>query len=1247
MATRSVKVVLEAQVAGFAASMKRAQAAVKDLSTGSATAHQQMAKSARAAADASRAAYDQAAKAARTAAAAEKAAAKGADDAAKQRLRAATVNAKAAAATAKEDWQAKAATAKDAEQAARSAAASAGEVKAAWDKTSTSLMVGGAAIVAGIGGIVKTTAGFEKSMSGVAAVANASGSEMEALSAKAKQLGADTSFSASQAAVAEAELAKAGVSVADILSGALKGSMDLAAAGQLDLAEASTISAQAMNLFGLKGSQVSHIADILASGANKSAADVHDLGMGLSQTGTMAAQMGLSLEDTVATLSLFADNGMKGSDAGTSFKTMLARLTPQSEEQSKAMAAVNLAFYDANGKFVGMEESARRLSAAMSGLSEEQRNSYMNTIFGSDASRAAAILLRSQSDAAKSAGKSWMDYRKAMDDVGAANRMAATQLDNLAGDWEKLMGSLETAALNGGGGLTAGLRSVVQQATEAVDILGQVPAPIAEIGVQAGLSVGGFMLMAGGMMKGISAAQEAHEAFTTLQGKTPKTAAAVKALGVTFAALAAVQFASAIIDQVTEVNISVEEMTNRIVTQQASLEDALGGFHTIGLFGLGQTDINNIESINDALSHLGDNSGLAKFTKGVDAGIASVAKWARRDYQVVADGLGKIGESLATVASSDLPQAQAAFKRFYDQVDEANRPALLDAMPAYKQHLVDVANALGIAADQSNLLGLATGRLNPEMIAAGNATRTWGDEMRDAGLSSEGVQQLLGLTGMAATGATVPVKGAGEAIKWMGGEADEAAPKLSDVTKEIKGLAAASRGLWGAENSYEEALDAATKSIAEHGSTLDRTTDAGRANRSALSGLAQATLDLMASQAEADKPASALAATWEQGRAALLRTLGAMGIYGPRAQALATELLGTKAAAVDSVSKINELGGAIDGLNGKGATVNVDASTATTAKTQIDLFGDAIRNAPTSLQPIVGAPGAPAATSQILSVTAAANGVPSSIAAVTSAPGAVGATDDLWGTAAAARVVDAQAPTVTAGTNAPVITGMLYGAAGAAVVLDGKAPFVTASTNASSVTSQLWGTNAAANAIDGKVVDIAIRLSGVSSAAGVLASWGGLHTGGHFTAHAAGGDHWRDSKGRTYPRTKPLLMGKATGVTDVVGSAFGAGESWLDWETYISSDPRYRRQNMQYAADAVGRLGGSVTWHESGAQYAPAPMQAAPASPYAGLSRADMAAMLDAHADRITRAVREGLKVSRPLAGEIVRAGQAQIRSGR
>lgn len=350
--------------------------------------------------------------------------------------------------------------------------------------------------IAGIGAAaVKTSTDFNAAMSGVGAVANASAGELESLRDAALKAGADTVFSASEAATAQAELVKAGVSVSDTLGGALTGSLSLAAAGQLELADAATISAQAMNIFELSGADVGHIADVLAAGANKSAADVGQLGDALRQGGLVAKQTGLSMEETVGVLSLFADNALIGSDAGTSLKTMLQRLVPQSDEAAEAMKEMGLQFFDAQGAFVGIDEVAAQLQTSLAGLSDEQRQNALTTLFGSDAVRGASILMEG--------GKAAVDeYTAAVNDMGAAQRMAAAQTDNLKGDIEAFSGAVETSLINIGDLSDSALREITQAGTGLVNVFNEFATTPAWDAIERNIS--GLTAGAGDQLDGIA-----------------------------------------------------------------------------------------------------------------------------------------------------------------------------------------------------------------------------------------------------------------------------------------------------------------------------------------------------------------------------------------------------------------------------------------------------------------------------------------------------------------------------------------------------------------------------------------------------------------------------------------------------------------------------------------------------------------------------------------------------------------------
>lgn len=287
---------------------------------------------------------------------------------------------------------------KTAEAAFLSSSKAAEKNRAALTTVGNAAGIMGAAAAAGVGVAVMAAANFDKAMSSVQAATRSSAGEMERLRGAALKAGADTAFSASEAASGIENLAKAGVSTQDILRGGLTGALDLAAAGQIDVATAAESAATAMTQFGLSGSDVPHVADLLAAAAGKAQGEVTDFSMALNQSGLVANQTGLSIEETTAALAAFASQGLIGSDAGTSLKTMLQSLTPSSEKAASAMEQYNIEAYDAQGNFVGLEEFAGKLARGLGKLSDEQRNATLKTIFGSDAVRAATVLYEQGAD---------------------------------------------------------------------------------------------------------------------------------------------------------------------------------------------------------------------------------------------------------------------------------------------------------------------------------------------------------------------------------------------------------------------------------------------------------------------------------------------------------------------------------------------------------------------------------------------------------------------------------------------------------------------------------------------------------------------------------------------------------------------------------------------------------------------------------------------------------------------------------
>lgn len=331
-------------------------------------------------------------------------------------------------------------------------------------------LVGAGALAAGVAS-VKMAGDYEQGLNIFKSVSGATAQQMAMVAAKARELGQDASLpgvSARDAANAMTELSKAGLSVNDTLA-ASKGVMSLAKAGQIDVADAATIAAQALNAFKLKGSDAGKVADVLANGANASATDIRGLSLGLQQSAAVASQFGVSLEDTVTTLGLFANRGMQGSDAGTSLKTMLISLANPSKKASELMHQLGINAYDASGKFVGMRQLAQNLQNGLKGLSEEQKQQALATIFGTDAFRAAAFL-------ADSAGKSYDDMSKAVGRSGAAMDLAKAQNSGFNGALDNLKSTIETVATDFGQKLLPELTKIIKQLADsgAIEAFGNI-----------------------------------------------------------------------------------------------------------------------------------------------------------------------------------------------------------------------------------------------------------------------------------------------------------------------------------------------------------------------------------------------------------------------------------------------------------------------------------------------------------------------------------------------------------------------------------------------------------------------------------------------------------------------------------------------------------------------------------------------------------------------------------------------------
>ena len=267
---------------------------------------------------------------------------------------------------------------------------------------------------------------FEARMSEVQAISGASGKDLEKLSAKAKQMGATTKFSATESATALKYMAMAGWKTNQMVSG-LSGVMNLAAASGEDLGTVSDIVTDSMTAFGLKAKDSGHFADVLAKASSSSNTNVAMMGETFKYVAPLAGSMKYSIEDTATAIGLMANAGIKGSQAGTELRSILTRLVKPPTDAAAALSALGISTTKADGSMKPMRQTMAELREKFSGLTDSQKSQYAAAIAGQEAmSGLLAIVNASDSDFNK--------LQKAIDNSsGAAKKQADIMNNNLQG----------------------------------------------------------------------------------------------------------------------------------------------------------------------------------------------------------------------------------------------------------------------------------------------------------------------------------------------------------------------------------------------------------------------------------------------------------------------------------------------------------------------------------------------------------------------------------------------------------------------------------------------------------------------------------------------------------------------------------------------------------------------------------------------------------------------------------------------
>ncbi|MCZ4421503.1 phage tail tape measure protein [Bifidobacterium breve] len=594
---------------------------------------------------------------------------------------------------------------------------------------------------------VRMAADFDASMSTVQANTGASADEMNQLRQAAIDAGADTIYSATESADAINELGKAGLSTSDILSGGLSGALNLAASDGMEVGQAAEYMSSAMAQFNLTGADATHIADLLAAGAGEALGNVSDFGEALNNVGSTASKFGLSIDTTVGTLAAFAHQGIIGAEAGTQLRSVLLALTNQTEKQRKATEEYGISLYDAQGNFVGMSSLAGQLKEKLGGLTQEQRNSAMATMFGSYAIQGANVLYAE--------GASGIDeWTKKVSQSGYAADLAAKKNDNLKGDLENLSGSFESLMISLGEGGQGPLRSLVQPLDTLVDAFSQLPAPVQQGIVLMTALAGGFTAL--------------HSAMGPLNASSSQTARNFGLMldpfqrGITVIPLlkeGIIQLGTSMLGTSTNAGTLANGLTrgqtamNGMKSIGSGLFAALGGPWGIALTVAGALLVGFAQSAQDAKANISEfSSAIDQSGSSVETLIKKIASGEDKTWDFgdkFATGLGSLGEALdkAGIDYSTFAEAVDGSKKaqalFDKQLDEAKSHMSAMQIDSINDSYGKLSSQVGKAKEQVSKTNTEVAKAKDSADTAAEGTDNYADSADGAATSTEDLTEAI------------------------------------------------------------------------------------------------------------------------------------------------------------------------------------------------------------------------------------------------------------------------------------------------------------------------------------------------------------------------------------------------------------------------------------------------------------------------------------------------------------------------
>lgn len=676
---------------------------------------------------------------------------------------------------------------------------------------------------------INTAGDFEASMSNVEALSGASGDELEALSDKAKEMGATTKFTAGESADALSYMALAGWNTQSMLEG-ISPVLNLAAAANMDLAQASDIVTDYLTAFGLKASDTTHFVDVMAYAMANSNTNVIQLGEAYKACAATATSLGYSVEETTAVLATMANAGVKGGEAGTALNAIFTRLATNTKECGDTLAEYGVQIYDAHGNMQSLSSILTGMAGIWDTLTDQEQANLAKVIAGTNQYSKLQTIMAGCSEAAAEGGQSFSDYTEALNNcAGSADKMAGTMLDNMNGRLVLMQSAADGLKIAIGEDLTPAMSDLYDVGAQ---VLGWMQGFVEENpGVVKGIAAGTVTL--GGLAGAITAVNAALKLSKVL---APTLTTVAPVLGTAALAAGGVAAVVALLSSAANDTVpSVQELTTAAQNMGSAMKEAGTDYDTTlssmeATASVADQYIGKLEAIEAATG--GNTAGNTEYHDTL-ARLSALVPSLADDIDLETDSIKGGTEALRQHTDAYVADAKAQarqdylntlYEKYRDVLSEsAENEVKLNAAKAK----VEKSNA-GMVTSYDKLL--ATLSMTDEQFKLTYGTvqdlpwRTMSEDVQQlrseylsysadlvtARREVENYTEAMAQDQEAVDAAQTEYQEAAAAINGMADAQDSAADSAEDVAA---ALSAAQNNIQGIISAYNEAYDAALKSV--------------------------------------------------------------------------------------------------------------------------------------------------------------------------------------------------------------------------------------------------------------------------------------------------------------------------------------------------------------------------------------------------------------------------------------------------